>query len=37
MVRVDSELSEEFEVEVGLHQVSVLSQFSFCSSGRCCH
>ena len=28
-VRVDSELSEEFEVNVGMHQVSVLSPFLF--------
>ena len=28
-VRVDSELSEEFEVEVGTHQGSVLSDFLF--------
>ena len=28
-VRVDSELSEEFEVKVGMHQVSVLSPFLF--------
>ena len=26
-VRVDSELSEEFEVKVGMHQGSVLSHF----------
>ena len=26
-VRVDSELSEEFEVEVGMHHASVLSPF----------
>ena len=26
-VRVDSELSEEFEVKVGMHQASVLSSF----------
>ena len=36
-VRVDSELSEEFEVKVGMHQESVLSPFPFCSVGRCCH
>ena len=35
-VRVDSELSEEFEAEVGMDQGSVLC-FSFCSGGRCCH
>ena len=29
MVRVDSELSEEFEVKVGMHQGSVLSPFLF--------
>ena len=34
-VRVDSELSGEFEVKVGMHQVSVLSHF-FSSGGRCC-
>ena len=28
-VRVDSELSEEFEVKVGMHQGSVLSSFLF--------
>ena len=28
-VSVDSELSEEFEVKVGMHQVSVLSTFLF--------
>ena len=28
-VRVDSELSEEFEVKVGMHQGSVLSHFPF--------
>ena len=27
--RVDSELSEEFEVKVGMHQVSVLSHVCF--------
>ena len=27
-VRMDSKLSEEFEVKVGMHQVSVLSPFS---------
>ena len=36
-VRVDSELSEEFEVKVGIHQGSVLSPFCFCSGGRYCH
>ena len=35
-VRVDSELSEEFEVKVGMHQGSVLSPF-FGSGCRCCH
>ena len=34
-VRVDTELLEEFEVIVGMHQGSVLSPF--CSGGRCCH
>ena len=29
IVRVDSELSEEFEVKVRLHQISVLSPFLF--------
>ena len=29
MVRVDSELSEEFEAKVGMHQGSVLSPFLF--------
>ena len=29
MVRVDSELSEEFEVKVGMHQGFVLSPFLF--------
>ena len=33
-VRVDSELSMEFEVKVGMHQRSVLS-LSLCSFGRC--
>ena len=28
-VRLDSELSEQFEVKVGMHQVSVLSPFLF--------
>ena len=28
-VRVDSELSEEFDVKVGMHQGSVLSPFPF--------
>ena len=28
-VRVDSELSQEFEVKVGMHQGSVLSSFLF--------
>ena len=47
-VRVESEMSEEFEVKVGKHQESVLSPFfsavvvavvtfSFCSGGSCCH
>ena len=36
-VRVDSELSEEFEAKVGMHQESVLSPFCFCSCGGCCH
>ena len=31
LVRVDSELSEEFEVKVGIHQESVLSPFHFAS------
>ena len=35
-VRVDYELLEEFEVEMGMHQVSVLSLFIF-AFGRCCH
>ena len=34
-IRVDSELSEDFEVNVGIHQGSVLSLFLFCSGGRC--
>ena len=29
IVRVDSELSEEFDVKVGMHQGSVLSPFFF--------
>ena len=33
--RVDSELSEEFEVKVGIYQGYVKSKF--CSSDRCCH
>ena len=36
-VRVDYELSEEFEANVGMHQGSVLSPFSSCCGGRCCH
>ena len=28
-VRVDSELSEEFEAKIGMHQGSVLSHFHF--------
>ena len=35
--RVDSELSEEFEVKVGMCQGSVLSPFLFSNGGRCCH
>ena len=35
-VRVDCELSEEFEVKVGMHQGSEQSPF-FCSGDRCCH
>ena len=34
-VRVNSELSEEFEVKVGMHHGSVLSPF--CSCDRCCN
>ena len=33
---MDSELSEEFEVKVGMHQGSMLSPFLFCCGGRCC-
>ena len=33
-VRVDSGLSEEFEVKVGKHH---LFTFSFCWGGMCCH
>ena len=33
-VKVVSELSEEFEVKVGMHQGSMLSPFLFCCSGR---
>ena len=36
-VRVNSELSEEFAVKVGMHQRSVLSPFLFAVGGRCCH
>ena len=36
-VGMDSELSEEFELMVRIHQRSVLSPFSFCSGGRCCN
>ena len=32
--RENSELSEEFEVKVGMDQGSVLSSFIFCSGGR---
>ena len=35
-VRVDSELSEEFEVKVVMHQRSVLSLFVYIG-GRCCY
>ena len=35
--RVDSELSEEFEVKVEMHQGFVPLSFVFCSCGRCCH
>ena len=34
-VRMDYELSEEFVVNVGMHQGSVLSPFYNC--GCCCH
>ena len=33
-VRLDSELSDEFEVKVGM--LCVVS-FPFCNCGRCCH
>ena len=33
-IKMDSELSEEFEANVGMHQGSVLSPFLFT---RCCH
>ena len=36
-VRVDSELSEEFEAKVRMLQGSVQSRFSFCIGGRYCH
>ena len=36
-VRVDYELSEEFEVKVDMRHVSVLSPFLFCTCGRCCY
>ena len=36
-VRVDFELPEEFEVNVGMQQGSVLSPFLFAFYGRCCH
>ena len=32
-----SELSEEFEVKVGMHEGSVISPFLFCIGDRCCH
>ena len=34
-VWVDSQLSEEFEVKVWMHQGCVLSPFLFCGSDRC--
>ena len=36
-ISVDSELSEEFEVKVLMHQGSVLSPDFRISSGRCFH
>ena len=36
-VGVDSKLSEEFEVKVGMHQGSVLASYLFWSGARCCH
>ena len=36
-VRVDSELSEDFEVKVGMHQGICAVTFSSCSGDRCCH
>ena len=35
-VRVDSELSEELEIEVGMHH-RLYCYLLFCSGGRCCH
>ena len=34
---VDSELSEEFEIKVGMNHGSLLSSFLFPCGGRCCH
>ena len=36
-VREESELSEELDVDVGMHQESVLSPIHFCRCGKCCH
>ena len=36
-VIVDSVLPDEFEVNMGMHQGSLLSPFLFCGGGRCCH
>ena len=36
-VRVNTELSQEFEVKGGMHQGPMLSPFLFCKCGRCCH
>ena len=37
MVRLDSEMSEEFEVKVRGCAKDCAVTFSFCSGGRCCH
>ena len=36
-VSIDSELSEEFQVKVGMHQQICTVTFLVCIGGRCCH